>query len=216
MPARKIPKSFRNVTGRVSFGGTSIPFESPLEADFYRLLRFDQDVESITAQPVKVPYVRADGSSGFCYPDALVTYRGAVMRRPMLCEVKLRSDLIKDWKDLKPKLKAARRYAAANRWTFKIVTEVEIRTPYLKNVDFLQEFREREVDQLRCQRILRAFRGADDWTIEKLVNEMAIEFKAQRVEILPLVWHLVATYQLPVNLELPLDPRKPILVARPK
>jgi hypothetical protein len=210
MPARKIPRSYRNVTGRVAHAGTSAHFESPLERDFYRLLRFNPDVQKINAQPVAVPFVRADGSSGHCFPDVQVIYRPLACRRPGLFEVKERAQIKKDWKELKPKFRAARKWATAHGWTYKIVTEKEIRTPYLHNVDFLQDYLDREVDHLRCQRMLRALRSFDGWSIDKLVDSMSKEFRAERVELLPLVWHLVATRQILMDLEVPLNTRTPI------
>ncbi|HEY0974652.1 MAG TPA: heteromeric transposase endonuclease subunit TnsA [Solimonas sp.] len=210
MPARKIPRSYRNVTGRVAHGGTSAHFESPLERDFYRLLRFDSDVQSIHVQPLQIPFVRADGSSGYCYPDALVIFHPLSGRRTTLYEVKERAKLRQAWGEFKPKLKAARKRATLEGWKFKIVTEKEIRTPLLDNADFLLDYKDREVDHLKCQRILRVLREIDGWTVNKLLDSMESELRTPRLELIPIVWHLVATKQAQVDLQVPLSGKSPI------
>jgi hypothetical protein len=57
--------------------------------------------------------------------------------RSVLYEVKYRDDLRAHWQDYRSKFKAARRYACTQGWVFRLITEREIRTPYLKNATFL-------------------------------------------------------------------------------
>jgi len=58
MPARKIPKNYRNVTGiaAASKAEGAVGFESTLERDFLTLLEFSPDVERFEVQPVTLPW----------------------------------------------------------------------------------------------------------------------------------------------------------------
>jgi len=68
-------------------------------------------------------------------------------RKNQLCEVKYRKDLALQWPKLKPKIRAARKYAKNEGWEFKIFTEKEIRTPYLENIRFLWSYRFSDFDE---------------------------------------------------------------------
>lgn len=137
--SRKIPMNYRNVTGKYTswkhVNGIA-HFESTLERDLFILLHWNRRVESFLSQPLTIHY--HDGTKNRKYtPDVLVRY--ADKNRPsLLIEVKHRKDLKKDWAELKPKLRAAIRYAKQNGMRFKIMTEVEIRTQLLKNIIFLE------------------------------------------------------------------------------
>lgn len=52
-----------------------MPFESLLERDFLKRMRFSHRVESVIAQPVRVDFVDALGRAQSYTPDFLVHYR---------------------------------------------------------------------------------------------------------------------------------------------
>lgn len=140
MPVRKIPKNYRNVTGITAARKADGPaqFESTLERDFLTLLEFSPEVRQFEVQPVALSW--QDGARERRYtPDALVRFRHqhGTEPTPLLYEVKYRADLRADWAELRPKFRAAVRFAKAQSWRFKLVTEREIRTPYLDNARFL-------------------------------------------------------------------------------
>jgi TnsA-like endonuclease N terminal len=120
-------------------------YESRLEHDFMKLVEFDPCVSHYVEQPVRIEFTDATGSPRTYTPDILVSYHPnqdpAQNTKPLLVEIKYRKDLFKNWADLKPRFRAARRYAREQGWEFRIITEVEIRTPYLKNVLFLLGYR---------------------------------------------------------------------------
>ena len=131
---RRIPLNVRSLTGSVNGQG----FESSLERDLLLLVHWDHEVEWYQSQPVKIEYTDSQGKRRSYTPDLLVSYRTInnpdqppKTRKPLLCEVKYREDFAKQWKVLKPKFRAARVYAKANGYEFRVVTEREIRTDYL-------------------------------------------------------------------------------------
>jgi len=62
------------------------------------------------------------------HPDVLVSFAPESLRLPVLAEVKYRSELQEKWDDLVPKFEAARKFAQAEGWVFRIVTERQIRS----------------------------------------------------------------------------------------
>jgi len=143
MPVRKIAKSYRNVTGIVAAAKAAGPaqFESTLERDFLTQLEFSPYVRNFEAQPVTLRWHDAERERRYT-PDVLVYFKAqhGIEPTPLLREVKYRSDLREQWLDLKPTFRAAVRFARAQGWRFKLVTEAEIRTPYLENARFVREF----------------------------------------------------------------------------
>jgi hypothetical protein len=111
----------------------------------------------------------------------------------MLCEVKYRANLKRDWAELKPKFMAALRYADQQGWQFKIVTEREIRTHYLVNVRFLLNYtgphaQIMQVDQGLLMSLLGDIRLT---TVDELLL-MATNDRMKRAELLYTLWHLIA------------------------
>lgn len=204
MPVRKVPKNYRNVTGiaahRKAEGAAM--FESTLERDFIALLEFDPSVERFEVQPITLDWADDQGRARSYTPDVLVMFKShGLPRRTVLYEVKYRSDLRADWPELRQKFKAAIKYARQQGWRFKIVTEVEIRTPYLDNAVFLLQFIRRGpseeghmallVDQLATMRHttsadLLAACCRDEW---------------HRAALIPSLWYLVGTRQIGANLD---------------
>ncbi|MDQ3818146.1 MAG: Tn7 transposase TnsA N-terminal domain-containing protein, partial [Acidobacteriota bacterium] len=148
MPVRKIPLSGRSLTGRVARPGDdgSAEFESSLERDLYSLLVFDKRrYAGFEVQPVRIAFTDNQGRIRTYTPDVLIYFIADPVTGhrppPVLAEVKYRNDLFEQWKKLKPKFKAARAFSREQGWQrFRILTEVEIRTPYLANVKFLRGF----------------------------------------------------------------------------
>ena len=121
VPARKVPKNYRNATGLVSTTKSDrmTAYESRLEHDFMKLVGFDRRVSHYLEQPVRIKFTDADGRPRSYTPDILVMYHpqdASQDSRPLLAEIKYRSDLFKNWQDLKPKFRAARRYAREQGW----------------------------------------------------------------------------------------------------
>lgn len=200
MPARTIPKNYRNVTG-VAASSKSIgeaAFESTLERDFITILDFDFSVTEFEVQPVKIEFQDATCNLRYYTPDLLVKQNN----RCILYEVKHRKDLKKDWQILKPKYKAAIAYAKSKGWKFKIITEIEIRTTYLDNVKFLKRYSS-PIDDPRMSTALDLMNQLCESTPEILTSVLANDF-SNRAESIYLVWQLIARGYIQTDLTRPL------------
>jgi len=209
MPVRKIPKNYRSVTGLVAseLNAKQTAFESTLERDFMLLAEFDPDVLSYEEQPVRIDYLSVDGQTRHYTPDILVIYRqtstSTMLKPPLLVEIKYRRGLFERWQELKPKFRAARRYAKEQGWSFKIITEVEIRTPYLKNVKFLRQYQRRPIDLAGASMLLQKvseLRSTDPGSLLTSVSQDAHD----RAHLLPTLWSLVAQRKIGADLNQPL------------
>jgi hypothetical protein len=191
---RRIPINVRSLTGEVD----GQQFESSLERDAHLLVHWDYWVEWYQSQPVVIEYVDKEGKARRYTPDLLVMYRKELLvpgrsepKRPLLAEIKYREDLAKNWKLLKPKFRAARAYARERDWDFAILTEREIRTPLLKNVQFLWRYRfaDFHTPHYRCLRdTLRELEETDP----KTLLEATYQSQVLRGEALWTLWCMVA------------------------
>jgi hypothetical protein len=136
---RRIPVSTVSMTGAV----LGSEFESALERDLILTAAFEDDVNWFQSQPVKIHYTDKNGVARHYTPDLFIHFgtEENPTRRPQLCEVKYRKDLIAKWKELLPKFRAARAYCRARGWDFKIYDETRIRTPRLANIQFLWRYK---------------------------------------------------------------------------
>ena len=181
----------------------SVAFESPLERDFFILVDFDSSVCYIEEQPVRIRYFVGEKEKSY-FPDALVRFATESGKRPVLCEVKTREELWRNWARLRPGFKAARRHARDNGWTFKIFTEREIRGPYLGNIKLLREYRTFPADELLGARIVRYCATQETRTLSDVLEH----FSPPGVEkgwLLSQVWHLVAVGRLGTDLSREFD-----------
>lgn len=222
MPVRTIPKTSRSLTGKViDFRShRAVSFESALERDFYVLLDFDPAVAHFEEQPVTIAYQEPIGVRRTYTPDVLVHYRPEWIHprhpRSVLYEVKYRDDLRAHWPDYRSKFKAARRYARTQGWVFRLITEREIRTPYLKNATFLRQYQKREFDGGDRRRILDLLAKRGETSPETLLASSSAD-RWERARLLSVLWALIASGEVGADLTVPLtmnsgiwslDPRK--------
>lgn len=209
MPTRTIPRNSRSVTGRIASSklGRAAEFESTLERDLLTLYEFDPQVLGYEEQPVTIGYTTSDGSPRSYTPDVLVSYRGNLARREPkhleLVEVKYRSDLFADWPRLKPKLRAGRAYSRERGWRFRILTEREIRTPYLQNARFLLGYQRLTFARCDVEKFTNTLRRESEMRIDQLLESISTD-RWRRAEMIPVLWHLVAVGTLTADLRLPL------------
>lgn len=211
MPVRKIPKSHSNVTGIAASRKASGPaaFESTLERDLIQLLEFDPDVIGYEVQPVSITWFDAEGAKRIYTPDILAKY--ADLRRvPCLMEVKYRKDLRENWQELKPKFKAAIRYAKSLGWRFQIVTEKEIRTERVANVRFLLGYLRQTVPAPHhTDSLLKAMQQLRHSTPKELLATLNVSAMEQAT-LLPSLWYLIAQRQIVTDLDRRLTMASPI------
>jgi hypothetical protein len=193
-------------------------FESSLERDFLLLLDFDPDVEFFEEQPVKIVYHDAKGRRRTYTPDVLVRYHTDLLparyTKPLLGEVKYRDDLRQHWAEYRSKFRAAQRYARQQDWRFHLVTERQVRTPYLDNVKFLRLYRTLPVnDSYRTQLLSTlATLGATD-PVSLLTA--VFQDRWQQAQLLPMLWQLVATRQISTDLNQPLTMQSCLWLQKP-
>lgn len=147
-PVRKIPPNTRSNTGYVPLlcQERAVWFESALERDFLYRLDFNENLLSVLEQPVQLPYLTAHGRDSTYTPDFLyVADNPGKGRTSTLVEIKYEDDLQKDAVEIWPKLDAGRAYAESQGWNYELVTDRDIRTPFLKNVKFLSAFRRQPI-----------------------------------------------------------------------
>lgn len=206
-PVRTIGTNRRSITGRVSFGRRSIPFESALERDFLVLLDFDLTVDDVLEQPFRIAFRGADGRQRHYTPDFLVEYENG---NRVIYEVKYRSNLKDDWASLKPRFRAAIRYAKTNGMRFAIATEVEIRgTSYLANAKFLRPYRDCTPAPAIDEHLIKTLVVLGETTPESLLAA-AYWSLDNRIKAVAPLWRLIATRRIHADLYEPLTMTTPI------
>lgn len=208
---RRVPVNVRSLTGEVD----GQEFESSLERDFLLLTHWDDRVDWYQTQPFSVDYTDEKGVNRIYTPDVFISYR-QIEGHPLcinhtIYEVKYREDLFADWKILKPKFKAARQYAKERNWNFKIVTEKEIRTPFLENVQFLWAYSFASFHVHHFDKLMLCLECLDQTTPKELL-EIAYSSKTMRGEALWALWCMIARKWVKCDLSIPLDMHTPIWV----
>lgn len=210
---RRIPTNVRSLTGTVN----GQEFESSLERDLLLLVHWDYEVDWYQSQPVKIEYFDAQGKPRSYTPDLLITYcydhdnKQLNVRKPLLCEVKYRGDLTKQKDQLKLKFKAARAYAKSQGYEFRVLTEREIRTDYLKNVQFLWSYRHADFHSHHYDKLRLALEKLEETSISKLL-EVCYSSKELRGEALWTLWCMIARLWVKCDLTIPLSMQSTIWV----
>lgn len=205
----------RSLTGAVASrkNDRMVASESSLERDLLVLLDFDPTVERYEEQPVRIKYRDAQGRKHTYTPDVLVHYhQEMVTLSPLLYEVKYRRDLFDNWQEIKPKIRAGRGFARGQGWRFKIITEREIRTPFLWNATFLRQylrFQPSDDERRLLLDVLREVQSSDPDSLLLAIYQEPVK----RAELLPALWHLIAVRQILVDLSQPLNMRSLIRAA---
>ena len=209
MPVRKIPKTYRSLSGESPSRklGRSAAFESSLERDLLELVEFDPNVVHYEEQPVKIDYLSAELKPRSYTPDILIVYKNETVspygKTHVLGEVKYRAELFKNWKKLKPKFKAARRLCRERGWKFSIFTEIEIRTPYLKNVNFLLPYKNHIPNDEYCKPLIGLMNNFRLIEVSRLLEKYSPN-ETEQLQAIPYIWHLIASERIHTNLNLPL------------
>ena len=204
---RQIPPNRRSVTGfRPSVkSGRLHAFESALERDLMTLLEFDGNVDRFAEQPCKITYRGADGRNRTHVPDILAIYRSEDRPppKPVLYQVKYRADLFENWPRLHPGLRAAARYARTQKWRFRIMTEVEIRTARLENAQFLLPYMRCAPDDDDELLLIATLKKTGEVNAESLLLSIYRGVE-NRARLIPSLWRLVGRKTIVADLDRPL------------
>jgi TnsA endonuclease-like protein len=201
-PARTIRPSRYAITGRVptAKAADSQDAESALEQDFMVLLEFDRRVETFAAQPITLRWEDKDGRHRYT-PDVGVKYTPAALRgdpslKTTFVEVKPRDVMRRDWADLKPKFRAAIAWTRDRGMAFRILTETEIRTPFLVNARFLSRYKGARMPKNA------GLNGPVQWRVRETLADLGAStpqdllraitpVESYQAEYLPWVWFLI-------------------------
>lgn len=207
-PVRKIGPTRRSVSGTVVLrNGRTVVHESTLERDFVLRKDFFLHVLDIVPQPVEIPFTAGNGRRYGYTPDFLVRYRAGdappeLGPRPELVEVKPATEWRAHWRRWSAKWKAARRYAAAQGWRFRIHDESRIRDQALANIRWLERYRRMDTRAWDAERIVAHLAAVGQATFAELLDE---HFGGiYRGEGVAYLWHLLATRRLDCDISLPL------------
>lgn len=190
MAVRKIPLNYRNITGYVHSDKSDsyTHFESSLERDALLLCEFDPKILSFETQPRRFHFIH-NGKSKHYTPDILIKYQDGSQ---LYVEIKYREDLKKDWAELKPRFKAAiRELKSAPNTRFKILTEEEIRTPYLKNANFLLPYMNRPFEEYQLATIQKILVRGQPMTINEILSLCSTD-QIEQAEFLNTLWYAIA------------------------
>lgn len=195
--ARKIPKNYRNITGKISSKKTNglISYESKLERDFAYIFDFSDEVEFILEQPITIIYLFENVERKYT-PDFCLWRRG---KKNLLVEVKYHNELKKNFKELKYKFKAAMLYAQKNDFEFAILTD---RCPYIKNKDYLFNVHFlKSYDSIDYETyLLIKSKYTPNTTIQDLLNNISSN-KYEQLNYINSIWTLVRKHIIIVDLE---------------
>lgn len=204
MPVRKIPKSFRSVTGRFpsKINGRCVGYESKLEHDYYLKLEFDRTVASYEEQPLKVAGI-VKGISVTYVPDCLVKYKDD--KPPLLVEVKYQKEIEADDENLQLKLARMREYAEENAIHFQVITEQEVYGTAFRNYLLLYRRAKKPLKfDSKRQKIFAAFGSAREASLRQILAALDSRPIVQ-AEFTPVIWHLLYIGQLTTDLSVPIS-----------
>lgn len=211
------PRIYRNTpaegnTGRETDRAAS-PESAVLMRDFFTILDFDLNIQYYQRQPVSIEYTDPSGARSAFAPEFLITYRRdiepACRMKPLLCDVMTREDVYKNWADILPRLRAAHRYARRRGWTYQMLTEGEIRTPYLDNARFLLPYCRLATDWEYARPLLDTLYELRQADPEGLLAACAKD-DTHRAKLTTSLWHLIALWRIGVDLTEPLTMRSTI------
>ena len=209
-PVRNRKTSRRCLTGRVflSTGGYAF-FESSLERDWLIALDFDPTICLIREQPFSIHY-ELDGKIRRYTPDILVkSVSSRKKNTTTVYEVKPLEKLKAEWYRYKPRFRAAIHHCHTRDWNFKIVTEREIRTPFVRNAKFLRRYRTLPIQKLVARQLLYTLKALGETTPQTLLVAAYLTEEKQMVAVTEL-WRLIANRVIITLLDEPLTMQSPI------
>jgi hypothetical protein len=215
VPVRKIKAGINSLRGQIHSpkNGSGVDFESGLERDYLKILEFDINVDRYVEQPIDIKY-EFEGMTRHYFPDVLIYYRDdiepAKNYSPLLVEVKYSDALRKKKLELKPKFAAASKYAESKGWRFMIVTEKEIRTHYLENINFLLPYRNTDYASENDASVLMDWVSKLDITTPEEIIIAGARDKYKQAELLYCLWHLISIGFIGCDLSIPLTMKSEI------
>ncbi|MFA6179773.1 MAG: TnsA endonuclease N-terminal domain-containing protein [Candidatus Methylopumilus sp.] len=206
MGVRKIKANYRSVTG--THGPSGQDFESSLEQLMMVLLEFDPYVERFDAQPLQIEY-KEDGKLRSYVPDLLIHFKKNSpyhprRSRPLLCEIKYRSDYVQNFAEIRPKVRQGLRYAKLNQYRFDVITDIKIKNTYLQNVLFLRRYHNKVPQAHLHQPLISKLKALKKTTPNILIRALSGDLTLQ-AEYLFELWIMVCKFEVLTDLNVPLN-----------
>jgi hypothetical protein len=204
MPVRKIPKSYRSITGRFPsvVNRRCIGYESKLERDSYLRQEFDRTISSYEEQPLRLTGI-VNGVKVSYTLDSLYKYNDGKPDR--LVEVKYQSELEEKAAELEPRFTLARNHASENGMDFVVVTDLEVNDGFLGNYRLIYRFTKPPNNfGPKRKRIIESLRGAGELTLKDLLLSFG-EDLSTHAEYTPSIWHLLYIREIDADLSEPIS-----------
>ena len=220
MPVRKIPPNRRVTTGFFysHINARLIAYESLVERDFYQMLEDQADIiEKYEEQPLKVEK-RWNGKITSLFPDCLITYKPWTEKKPLLVEIKSEKEIIDpaNAEAFKIDCDVLEAYAKKQNMDFKVVFDTDIRGQYLKNLKFLNKYRDKPGKLREYENsILETVRAKGPVAVSGILDDLAKD-TIERAHILPSIWHLLQVKALKTDLYKPLSNSSPMEINNEK
>jgi len=212
-PVRPIKLSRRSFTGRIAMDGGSATFESTLERDWLVVLDFDKTVAELREQPFTLIYDTPGGKRKYT-PDVMAKFNTVTGKvDTIVYEVKPREELRANWARYECRFRAAIRHCKSQGWRFRIVTEREIRTPFLDNAKFLRRYRNLQRDSLFAGQLLYSLKALGETTPQALLAA-AYWTTETKMAALPTLWKLLAEREICTDFNCSITMASPIWLGR--
>lgn len=177
---------------------SSVSFESSLERDYINLLEFDSSVSTYCEQPLKI-FFTINSKKKYYVPDFYVKYSDG--RKDEIIEIKYKDDLEKYKRKYINKFNAAKLFCKENNLNFRIIDEIEIRTPLLENYKFLIPYKRPNniIDFLDVTILEERIKAVNIATPNNIINESFFS-EDRKAELLYTLWYMVANNMVKIDL----------------
>jgi len=204
MPVRKIPKTYRSISGRFPSAinnGRCIGYESKLERDFYLRKEFDRTISDYEEQPIRFTGV-VNAKNVSYTPDTRINFLDG--KPGQIVEVKYQEDLEEMADELEPRFTLAREHTKENGMDFVIATEKEIYAGCLDNYRLIYRFTKPPNNFGPKRELIIAFiESAGELTLKDLLLSFG-EDRTIHAEYTTTIWHLLYTGEIEADLSEPI------------
>ncbi|OZB04292.1 MAG: hypothetical protein B7X54_08210 [Idiomarina sp. 34-48-12] len=174
------------------------------------LMEFDERVEKLVSQPIQLSYIDLNGRQQRYTPDYLVYFKSPNLK-PLLVEVKERSEIKKDFEKLRLKFAAGISAAKEKGWVFKIYDDTRIRGLLLDNIRKLRNFASHSVSDDIRSKILCEMRNIRLPITTKDFLEHYTANRREYLENIGRIWWLALQHDIDLDLTKPLSERTRIV-----
>jgi hypothetical protein len=173
----------------------------------------DKDPARVIELPqVKLNWVDGAGRERTCHPHFLLTLLHS-RKRPCLVSVLSEHEIIRDPKTLQTVYAGSMAISEVKGWSFKVVTDRDIRTEFLNNIYFLSRFNQMEPAPDKIQILLSKLRKMKRATPRTLIAGCAKGWQEQACFI-PMLWYLLSRQEIETDYTKALNMEVPIRLGR--